>query len=32
MFDESTAQLKARHDPLLDFALAFEPERREWQA
>jgi hypothetical protein len=32
MFDESTAQLKARHDPLLDFALAFEPERLEWQA
>ncbi len=32
MFDESTAQLKARHDPLLDFALAFEPERREWQS
>jgi hypothetical protein len=27
MFDETAAQLKARRDPLLDFAFAFEPER-----
>jgi hypothetical protein len=32
MFDETAAQLKARHDPLLDFAFALEPERRAWQA
>jgi hypothetical protein len=31
MFDESTEQLKARQDPLLDFAFAFEPERQAWQ-
>ena len=32
MFDETPAQLKARHDPLLDFAFALEPERQAWQA
>jgi hypothetical protein len=31
MFDESVAQLKARGDPVLDFAFAFEPERKAWQ-
>ena len=31
MFDESTEQLKARHDPFLDFAFAFEPERQAWE-
>ena len=32
MFDESTAQLRARHDPMLDLAFALEPELRQWQA
>jgi hypothetical protein len=32
MFDETAAELKARHDPLLDFAFALEPERQAWQA
>jgi hypothetical protein len=32
MFDESAAQLKARGDPLLDFAFSYEPERKAWQA
>ncbi len=31
MFDETPSQLKARHDPMLDFAFALEPERRAWQ-
>ncbi len=32
MFDETPGQLKARHDPLLDFAFVLEPERAAWQA
>ena len=32
MFEETTAQLRARKDPLLDFAFALEPELRVWQA
>lgn len=32
MFEETPAQLQARHDPLLDFAFALEPLRRDWQA
>jgi len=32
MFEETTAQLKARRDPLLDLAFAFEPERQAWQS
>ena len=32
MFDETAAQLRARHDPLLDFAFVLEPERQAWQA
>jgi hypothetical protein len=28
MFEETPAQLRARHDPLLDFALALDGERR----
>ena len=31
MLSESTEQLRARKDPLLDFALALEPELRAWQ-
>lgn len=30
MFGESLDQLRARHDPLLDFALALEPELRAY--
>jgi hypothetical protein len=32
MFEETPAQLRARKDPLLDFALALEPELRAWQS
>jgi hypothetical protein len=32
MFEESVAQLKARSDPLLNFAFVYEPERKAWQA
>jgi hypothetical protein len=32
MFDETVAQLKARGDPLLDFAFTYEPERTAWQS
>jgi Peptidase S46 len=32
MFEETTAQLRARKDPLLDLAFALEPELRAWQA
>jgi hypothetical protein len=32
MFEETTDQLRARRDPLLDFALALEAELRAWQA
>ncbi|HEY2012018.1 MAG TPA: S46 family peptidase [Bryobacteraceae bacterium] len=32
MFEETTDQLRARKDPLLDFAFALEPELRAWQA
>jgi Peptidase S46 len=32
MLDETPSQLKARADPFLDFAFAYEPERRAWQA
>ena len=31
MFDETTAQLHARRDPLLEFAFALEPDLRAWQ-
>jgi hypothetical protein len=31
MFDESTEQLRARKDAMLDLALALEPELRAWQ-
>jgi len=31
MFEETTAQLRARKDPLLDLAFRLEPELREWQ-
>jgi hypothetical protein len=31
MFDESTEQLRARKDPMLDLAFALEPELRQWQ-
>ena len=31
MFEETTAQLKARHDPMLELAFALEPELRAWQ-
>jgi hypothetical protein len=31
MFEETTEQLRARKDPLLDFAFALEPELRTWQ-
>lgn len=32
MFEETTAQLGARRDPMLDLAFALEPELRAWQA
>ncbi len=32
MFEETTVQLRARKDPLLDLAFALEPELRAWQA
>ncbi len=32
MFEETTAQLRARKDPLLDLAFALEPELRTWQS
>jgi len=32
MLDETLAQLKARGDLLLNFAFAYEPERKAWQA
>jgi hypothetical protein len=32
MFEESTEQLHARKDPLLELAFALEPELRAWQA
>ncbi len=31
MFEETTAQLHARRDPLLELAFALEPELRAWQ-
>ena len=31
MFEETTAQLRARKDPMLDLAFALEPELRAWQ-
>ena len=31
MFNESTDQLRARKDPMLDLAFALEPELRQWQ-
>jgi hypothetical protein len=31
MFEESTEQLRAREDPMLDLAFALEPELRAWQ-
>ncbi len=31
MFEETTAQLRARQDPMLDLAFALEPELRAWQ-
>ncbi len=31
MFEETPAQLRARKDPLLDLALALEPDLRAWQ-
>jgi hypothetical protein len=31
MFEESTEQLKQRHDPMLDLAFALEPELRAFQ-
>ena len=31
MFQETTAQLRARQDPMLDLAFALEPELRAWQ-
>ena len=31
MFEETSAQLKARKDPMLDLAFALEPELRAWQ-
>ena len=31
MFQETTAQLRARKDPMLDLAFALEPELRSWQ-
>jgi hypothetical protein len=32
MFEETVEQLHARHDPLLEFAFAMEPDLRVWQA
>jgi hypothetical protein len=32
MFEESVDQLRARHDPLLDFAFALDADLRAWQA
>jgi hypothetical protein len=32
MFEETTGQLRARNDPMLNLALALEPELREWKA
>jgi len=32
MFEETTEQLHARRDPLLEFAFALEPELRAWQS
>jgi hypothetical protein len=32
MFEETPDQLRARKDPMLDLALALEPELRAWQA
>jgi hypothetical protein len=32
MFEETTEQLRARKDPLLELAFALEPELRAWQA
>jgi len=32
MFEESSEQLRARKDPLLDLAFALEPELRAWQS
>jgi hypothetical protein len=32
MFEETTAQLRARKDPLLDLAFALEPDLRAWQS
>ena len=32
MFEESSEQLRARQDPLLELAFALEPELREWQS
>ena len=32
MFEETTDQLRARRDPMLDLAFALEPELRAWQA
>jgi len=31
MFDETTEQLRARKDPMLELAFALEPELRAWQ-
>ena len=31
MFDETTEQLRARKDPMLELAFALEPELRQWQ-
>jgi hypothetical protein len=32
MFEETTEQLRARRDPLLDFAFALQPDLTVWQA
>jgi hypothetical protein len=32
MFEETTEQLRARNDPMLNLAFALEPELREWKA
>jgi hypothetical protein len=32
MFEETTDQLRARRDPMLELAFALEPELRAWQA
>ena len=31
MFEETSAQLRARHDPMLDLAFALSPELHAWQ-